>query len=416
MSLPFPESIRTALPYVFLAAAIGLSGWTFFRSEQYRAESNRIFSETYEVQWRTTQIREYLTRLDGDLRLAAVTRQLEPDLGHNLTLLSTNVAQLLRLDYVEKFLGERDAKLLEEVEKDLRLHVCPLVDGGTDVDSAMTAVADSKEKMYQISGAAVAHTSTLAEAAHIASAASRNRLVFGAALAIATLCYAILHMRYVYARRRDQHQQSFSALYAHMTRSPVTALRLFLGHLDPTQMSDPEMLIDAKKAVGQLEAVTDGMKSLAYSGADTRKAAFSVVLDQLSTDGCELEVDATFEARACVVPVAPVRVMLSELLKNAEVALLGRNYGLVRITAAVHRHKLTKTRTLTVEIKDNGVGMAVEVARQAFEPLFTTRAGSHAGLGLPACAQMAAALKGKIKIASRPGSGTSVQIAIPVTA
>lgn len=416
MMLPSPENIRTALPYVLLAGAVGLTAWSFLRSEQYRAESNRIFSETYEVQWRTTQIREYLTSLDGDLRLIAVTQQLEPDLGQNVTLLSANVTQLLRLYYVEKFLGERDTKLLEEVEKDLRTRVCPLVEGGTDVGSAMTAVADSKQKMFQISGTAVAHTSTLAAAAHIASAASRNRLVFGAALAIVTLCYALLHMRYLYARRRDQHQQSFSALYTHMTRSPVTALRLFLGYLDSAQVQDPEMLTDARKAVVQLEMVADGMNALAYTGVDTRKATLSIILDQISSEACELVVDATAEARVSIVPAAAMQVMLSELLKNAEVALVDRNDAQIHVTAAVRRHRLFNTRTLNIEVQDNGPGMSAEVARRSLESLFTTRAGSHVGLGLPACAQMAAALKGNLTIASNPGAGTSVRITIPAHA
>ena len=62
--------IKAALPYLCLGAALILCGWAFHRSEEYRAESDLNFSQTYEVQWRTTQIREHLARIHGDLRLA----------------------------------------------------------------------------------------------------------------------------------------------------------------------------------------------------------------------------------------------------------------------------------------------------------------------------------------------------------
>ncbi len=95
--------IKTALPYLWLSIALILCGWAFIRSEQYRAESDLNFSQSYEIQWRTTQIREHLTRMNGDLRLAAATGALNVDLGRQLFLLNTNVAQLLRLEYVSKF-------------------------------------------------------------------------------------------------------------------------------------------------------------------------------------------------------------------------------------------------------------------------------------------------------------------------
>lgn len=408
------QYIKAALPYILLAGAIGLSAMTFLRSEQYRAESDRMFGQTYEVQWRTTQIREYLTRLDGNLRLAAVTQHIDSDIGRNITLLSANVTQLLRLDYVDRFLGERDTDLLETVEKDLKLRVCPLVDGGNDYESALVAVADSKQKMFQISGTAVAHMSALEEAAHIASRASRNRMLFVSTLAISALAYAMLHMRYAYLRRRDQHQQSFAALYAHMTRSPVVSLRLFMSYLDASQLQDPNMLTDARKAVTQLALVTDGMNALAYAGADTKRAALSSVFDLIEPNKSKLVIDVSPEARMTIVPCAALRVILTELVKNAETAFADRSDGLIRIKATVGRSGLFRTPTLLIEVCDNGPGMSAEVAKKAFQPLFTTRAGSSAGLGLSACAQLVHALKGKITMASPREDGVLVQLWLPI--
>lgn len=67
-----------------------------------------------------------------------------------------------------------------------------------------------------------------------------------------------------------------------------------------------------------------------------------------------------------------------------------------------------------MEVTDNGFGMPPSVLAKASTPFFSTKAGQHTGLGLTACSLMVAALKGKFAISSRPGSGTSVHISLPV--
>ena len=62
--------LKAALPFASLGIALLLCGAAFVRSEQYRAESDLNYSQTYEVLWRTTQIREHLARINGYLRLA----------------------------------------------------------------------------------------------------------------------------------------------------------------------------------------------------------------------------------------------------------------------------------------------------------------------------------------------------------
>ena len=69
----YAPGLKAALPFASLGIALLLCGGAFVRSEQYRAESDLNYSQTYEVQWRTTQIREHLARIHGELRLAAAT-------------------------------------------------------------------------------------------------------------------------------------------------------------------------------------------------------------------------------------------------------------------------------------------------------------------------------------------------------
>jgi CheY-like chemotaxis protein len=67
-----------------------------------------------------------------------------------------------------------------------------------------------------------------------------------------------------------------------------------------------------------------------------------------------------------------------------------------------------------ISCTDDGEGMVEAVARRAFEPLFTTKLqGSGTGLGLTQVLAMCEQSGGTAKIASVPGSGTTVRLYLP---
>lgn len=68
---------------------------------------------------------------------------------------------------------------------------------------------------------------------------------------------------------------------------------------------------------------------------------------------------------------------------------------------------------LTVE--DNGCGMSVETRGHLFEPFFTTKeAGAGTGLGLGTVLRIVGELGGAVEITSNVGSGTRVEVYLPV--
>ncbi|GAA4135541.1 sensor histidine kinase [Aminobacter aganoensis] len=406
---------RAALPFICLGIALVLCGWTFFRSEQYRAESDLRFGQTYEIQWRTTQIRERLARIHGDLRLARATGTREARLGREIFLLEANIAQLLKLEYAREFLRPRDIELLEGLQTIAQTSLRPVLDDGAQIELALSRMPDLEQRMFEVSGTAVAHAETLNTALHIAASASRNRFLFASALALAALGYTIIHYRNVLVRRRDQQMRSFSTLYVHMTRSRVTALRLFLDYQDEASVRHPEMLSAAKEAVQQLETITLGLNSIAYADDDTPREPLSAVLAALMADKISKPaVLADDHAGAVSVPSMQVRLLIDELLQNAEAAVKDSPNAHVAILARLTKASMSRKPKLSLEVVDNGPGMTSEVLKKAANPFFSTKAGSHTGLGLTGCAQMVAALKGKISIASQPGKGTSVKVVLPI--
>ena len=63
---------------------------------------------------------------------------------------------------------------------------------------------------------------------------------------------------------------------------------------------------------------------------------------------------------------------------------------------------------LTIEIRDDGIGMDEEVSQKAVDPFFTTRSSRRVGLGLSFMAQAAQEAGGSLRIESELGKGTKV--------
>jgi signal transduction histidine kinase len=73
-----------------------------------------------------------------------------------------------------------------------------------------------------------------------------------------------------------------------------------------------------------------------------------------------------------------------------------------------------RSKHIILEIADNGMGMAQEVAAKIFDPLFTTKEpGKGTGLGLFVVKQIVDEQKGKIEVKSKPGEGTVFKIYFP---
>ena len=68
---------------------------------------------------------------------------------------------------------------------------------------------------------------------------------------------------------------------------------------------------------------------------------------------------------------------------------------------------------LVIQVEDNGVGMDLETANRAFEPLFTTRARGT-GLGLSIVRKIINDHGGTVVLESIPDKGTVVKIALPI--
>ena len=72
--------------------------------------------------------------------------------------------------------------------------------------------------------------------------------------------------------------------------------------------------------------------------------------------------------------------------------------------------------TLILEVADNGIGMPEEVRERLFGKFYSTKGSTGTGLGLVVTKKIVQEHRGRIKVNSRPGEGTTFLVEIPLAA
>jgi PAS domain S-box-containing protein len=103
------------------------------------------------------------------------------------------------------------------------------------------------------------------------------------------------------------------------------------------------------------------------------------------------------------------------LLVNA-VQAMPQERAVAENTIAV-RTRMLPTGEATIEVEDNGTGIAADVLPRLFDPFFTTKPiGLGTGLGLAVCEGLVASVGGRIEVASEVGRGSTFSVIIPAMA
>jgi signal transduction histidine kinase len=108
-----------------------------------------------------------------------------------------------------------------------------------------------------------------------------------------------------------------------------------------------------------------------------------------------------------------VQQVLLNLVINAEQAMLSANGRGVLVVRSWHD---AEQESVIVEINDDGPGIPEDVQPKIFDPFFTTKeVGQGTGLGLTVAYAIVQEHGGRIRLESRPESGASFYVELPVS-
>ncbi len=100
---------------------------------------------------------------------------------------------------------------------------------------------------------------------------------------------------------------------------------------------------------------------------------------------------------------------LENLVRNAAEAMEEGERG-----SAISIEARRNDSVVSLAVKDDGPGMDARTRERALSDFFTTKA-EGSGLGLPFARRVAEAHGGELRLASRPGEGTTVTLLVPIT-
>lgn len=408
-----------ALLFIGLLLAGLMCVVAFLQADSYRKQIYDVLEETYEVQWRTTQIRERLTNVIAELRVGLADGEEPARLDRDARHLATNITATLELPYIGRYLDSDETDRLEGARNVIEYEVVPNLDDQSGREVALDHVVSLRDDLFRVSAAAVANMETLSKTTRKEELFQRFTFFSALSLSVILVIAAVLAWRSNFAHWKDRQLRSFASLFAHMTRTRVAALRLFLERLRDQAMGPPEKIDQARRTVNELISINNGLVSIAYSRNDsgekreTTRKALGRLLDAIADEHRPfVRLDLDGQGSDSMVPAWEFYVIVDELVGNAKKAVFGTNDPLIKIRARVTRG-LFRNR-LRLEIEDNGSGMTPDVLARATQLFFSTKVGTHVGLGLSSCAAIVETIGGRLSIDSAPGVGTVVKIAYPL--
>jgi signal transduction histidine kinase len=134
-----------------------------------------------------------------------------------------------------------------------------------------------------------------------------------------------------------------------------------------------------------------------------------LVAHQLELANVQLEKDLHPDLPPVYCDASQVEQVLLALVMNAIEAM--PHGGVLALRTSVD----SAAGTVSLQVRDDGIGIPADNFPKLFEPFFTTKEGSHgSGLGLAVAKGIVERHSGHIEVTSEVGSGTTFTVTLPV--
>lgn len=243
---------------------------------------------------------------------------------------------------------------------------------------------------------------------------------------------ARLYERIVDVEEQLRQNEKFSALgllaaeVAHEIRNPLTVMKMLYHSLRlDFAPGDPRVKDDAilREKMDLLNKIVEQILDFARS-AEPKLSAVNInqVLDDLGLltrhklRNQKIQFVRRFAADLPLVNADGTQLAQAFLNLTLNAVEAMPNGGTLTISSRALRlpRATSKPTHVVVEFKDTGEGMPEEQRRRAFSSLLSTTKAKGTGLGLAIVGRVIETHRGKLRIRSQPGKGTSISIALPV--
>ena len=217
----------------------------------------------------------------------------------------------------------------------------------------------------------------------------------------------------------------FFSVFIHEFKNPLGAIRALAQSLEAKFKSDAEQKNKINAYTGRIINEIDRLNSLLgsvkyisrpairymvnFNLSEVAQEAVDLYREELRQKGIDIELE--LQEKDIIFRGNPdsFHQILSNLIKNAQEALIGRRGGKIRVRLAMHNN------SVEIEVIDNGRGIPEGVVASLGKKPFITTKPYGMGLGLFVVETLTKGCNGSLEFGQGiGGSGTKVKISLPL--
>jgi PAS domain S-box-containing protein len=213
---------------------------------------------------------------------------------------------------------------------------------------------------------------------------------------------------------------TLAATVAHELRNPLAAIRMAAYNIrrkakDQALDVDNHLFTIEKKVIESSQIINNLLFYSRLKPPNLESVNINEILED-SVEGAQKQAKRNVTVRRnmnldekIIIAADPLQIkeICNNILNNAYDAVQDKG-GVIDIGI------VNDDETISIVIRDNGIGIDKDQLEKVFDPFFTTKT-QGTGLGLAVCRQMVDMHGGRIGIDSEPGKGTMVTVTLPKT-
>ncbi len=217
-----------------------------------------------------------------------------------------------------------------------------------------------------------------------------------------------------------------AATIAHEVKNPLASIEIMAGTLRRQLKDRPEAVETLSEIIRESKLANSIVVEVLEFVRPIRLQVEPVIvaevvrdtIDSLERGASQVQVDVEPDVPELIADANQLRQLLTNLITNAIEAMEPEGTVYVRVSHVVEDAESASAgqpvpAQVTIEVRDEGLGISEDDLERIFSPFFTTKP-KGTGLGLSIVRKVVDAHDGIIEAASAPGCGTTFRVTLPV--